>query len=127
MAHYARQRDPALSGYIAVGRNASDSTYAKRYADDTGFDLREVSVEPHGSQTLSLIETVVNTVKSFEPAVIRPSLYTYLVSQRIHQDGFRVALCGEGADELFAGYEPLEQAFMQSNGAGRHVQNQCLT
>ena len=59
--------------------------------------------------------------------MIRPSLYTYLVSQRIHQDGFRVALCGEGADELFAGYEPLEEAFMQSNSAGRYVQKQCLS
>ena len=127
VVHYARQRDPALRGYIAVGRNAPNSAHAKRYADDTGFDLREVLVEPHGSQTFSLIDTVVNTVESFEPAVIRPSLYTYLVSQRIHQDGFRVALCGEGADELFAGYEPLEQAFTQSNSAGRYVQKQCLS
>ena len=127
VVHYARQRHPALSGYIAVGRNAPDCAYAKRYADDTGFDLREVLVEPHGSQTLSMIDTVVDTVESFEPAVIRPSLYTYLVSQRIHQDGFRVALCGEGADELFAGYELLKQAFMQSNGAGRYVQKQCLS
>ena len=63
VVHYARQRDPALSGYIAVGRNAPDSVYAKRYADDTGFDLREVLVEPHGNQTLSLIDTVVDTVE----------------------------------------------------------------
>lgn len=127
LVHYARRYDPSLSGYIAVGPNAPDGEYARRYADDTGFDLHEVQVEPHGSETLSLIETVVGTVESFEPAVIRPSLYTYLVSQRIHEDGFRVALCGEGADELFAGYEPLEQAFMQLNGVGRYVQKQCLS
>ena len=59
--------------------------------------------------------------------MIRPSLHTYLVSQRIHDDGFRVALCGEGADELFAGYSPLEYAFMQSTRMGRHVQRQCLS
>ena len=44
----------------------------------------------------------------------------------MHKDGFRVALCGEGADELFAGYEPLEQAFAQSNSLGDTVQIQCL-
>jgi asparagine synthase (glutamine-hydrolysing) len=65
-------------------------------------------------------------VETFEPAVIRPSLFTYLLSERIHQDGFRVALCGEGADELFAGYAPLESAFMQQNGSGRDLQQQCL-
>ena len=84
------------------------------------------AVEAHGADTLSLLELIVDAVEAFEPAVIRPSLHTYLVSQRIHQDGFRVALCGEGADELFAGYSPLEYAFMQSNGAGRYVQKQCL-
>ena len=65
-------------------------------------------------------------METFEPAVIRPSLHTYLLSQRIHQDGFRVALCGEGADELFAGYSPLEHAFVQPNGFGRNMQAQCL-
>ena len=124
--HYARRFSPAMPGYIAVGRNAPDHVYAKRYADETGLDLREVAVEAHCARTLPLIETVVDAVETFEPAVIRPSLHTYLLSERIHQDGFRVALCGEGADELFAGYEPLEYAFMQTNDLGRSVQKQCL-
>ena len=38
-----------------------------------------------------------------------------------------MALCGEGADELFAGYGPLEHTFAQGNGLGRHVQEQCLS
>jgi asparagine synthase (glutamine-hydrolysing) len=124
--HYARSFCPDMPGYIAVGGNAPDHVYAKRYAEETGLDLREVTVDAHGAETLSLLETVVDTVETFEPAAVRPSLQTYLLSQRIHQDGFRVALCGEGADELFAGYSPLESAFTQSNGAGRYVQKQCL-
>ena len=88
--------------------------------------MREVTVGAPSAEMLSLIETVVDAVETFEPSVIRPSLHTYLLSQRIHQDGFRVALCGEGADELFAGYSPLENAFMQSNDTGRYVQKQCL-
>ena len=126
VTHYARQLSPAMPAYIAVGRNSPDLLYAKRYADESGLDLREVPFVMHGAETLSLIETVVNSVEAFEPAIIRPSLHTYLLSQRIHQDGFRVALCGEGADELFAGYEPLEYAFLQADGVGRHAQKQCL-
>jgi asparagine synthase (glutamine-hydrolysing) len=127
VTHYARRFYPNIPGYIAVGNNAPDLIYAKRYADDTGLDLREVAVEAHGVKTLALIEAVVDIVEAFEPAVIRPSLHTYLVSQRIHQDGFRIALCGEGADELFAGYSPLEYAFAQPNGLGRYLQKQCLS
>lgn len=126
IVHYARRNNPALTGYIVCGADAPDAAYARRYADETGFDLREVRVEPKGRETLSLIETIVSAVESFEPAVVRPSLYTYLVSRRIHEDGFRVALCGEGADELFAGYEPLVEAFARGGHAGRNVREQCL-
>jgi asparagine synthase (glutamine-hydrolysing) len=85
-----------------------------------------VSVDVRSDSTFSLIEAAVDAVETFEPAVIRPSVYTYRVSQRIHQDGFRVALCGEGADELFAGYEPLETAFTQANTTGSGLRRQCL-
>lgn len=108
VTHYARRFRSEMPSYIAVGSGAPDYDYAKRYADDSGFDLREVSVERYGTYTLSLIESVVDAVEAFEPAIIRPGLHTYLVSKRISQDGFRVALCGEGADELFASYAPLE-------------------
>jgi asparagine synthase (glutamine-hydrolysing) len=126
VTHYARRFRPDLPGYIAVGSDAPDLVYAKRYADETGLDLREVTVEAEGADKLSLIETIVEAVETFEPAVVRPSLHTYLASRRIHEDGFRVALCGEGADELFAGYEPLEHAFVLADDAGRYVQKQCL-
>jgi asparagine synthase (glutamine-hydrolysing) len=126
VTHYARQVRPGMPAYIAVGRNAPDRDYARRYAGETGLDLREVDVEGDFADTPALIDTVVDAVEAFEPAVIRPSLYNYLLSQRMHRDGFRVALCGEGADELFAGYEPLEQAFAQTNAIGRHARKQCL-
>jgi asparagine synthase (glutamine-hydrolysing) len=126
VVHYARRFQPNISCYIAVGRSGPDHEYAKRYADDTGLDLREVEFNVTRAGVLSLADAVVEVVEAFEPAVIRPSLHTYLLSQRIHQDGFRVALCGEGADELFAGYEPLEEAFTHAKALGRDVRNQCL-
>jgi asparagine synthase (glutamine-hydrolysing) len=126
VVHYARRFRPEMQAYIAVGPDAPDQVYAERYADLTGLDLREVNVDVRSDSTLALIEAVVDVVEGFEPAVIRPSVYTYRVSQRIHQDGFRIALCGEGADELFAGYEPLETAFSQANMAGGSLRNQCL-
>jgi len=128
VTHYARRFRPETPGYIAVtGTDAPDYVHAKRYADETGLDLREVTVDAANAGMRALIETVVDTVEAFEPAVIRPSVQTYLVSRQIHRDGFRVALCGEGADELFAGYEPLEQAFVQATGLGRNLQQQCLS
>jgi asparagine synthase (glutamine-hydrolysing) len=124
--HYARRVRSDIPGYVAVGCGSPDYLFAKYYAEEAGLDLREVQIEAYGAKTLPLIAKVVETVETFEPAVIRSSLHTYLLSQRIHEDGFRVALCGEGADELFAGYAPLEHAFAQQNGLGRNLQMQCL-
>lgn len=126
VTHYARRHRSDIPGYIAVGSTAPDYSFAKVYADRTGLDLREIDLESQCDDRLSLIDMIVNTVETFEPAVIRPSLHTYLVAKRIHEDGFRVALCGEGADELFAGYEPLELAFSRTTDLGRRVQQQCL-
>ena len=64
--------------------------------------------------------------ESFEPAVVRDSYCTGLISRRMHRDGYRVALCGEGADELFAGYRPLELAFSAGEAYGAPLRDQCL-
>ena len=127
MMHYARRHRPKMPGYIIAGHGAPDYRYAKAYADQTGLDMREVQFDAQSPDTLSLLETVAQNVEAFEPAIVRPSLYAHLISKRIHEDGYRVALCGEGADELFAGYGPLEHAFAQSTALGRHVQEQCLS
>jgi asparagine synthase (glutamine-hydrolysing) len=127
VTHYARRYRPDMPAYIIAGRDAPDYRYAKAYADATQLDLREVTFEAQSPDTLPLLETVAQNVEAFEPAIVRPALYGYLVARKIHQDGFRVALCGEGADELFAGYGPLEHTFAQSNALGRHVQEQCLS
>jgi asparagine synthase (glutamine-hydrolysing) len=127
VTHYARRHRPEMPAYIIAGRDAPDYRYAKAYADTTKLDLREVAFEAQNPETLGLLETVAQEVEAFEPAVVRPALYGYLIARKIHQDGFRVALCGEGADELFAGYGPLEHSFAQSNTLGRHVQEQCLS
>ncbi|MGD0633793.1 MAG: asparagine synthetase B [Beijerinckiaceae bacterium] len=126
VAHYARQVRPEAPGYFLGGPGAPDYEHAARYAGMTGLDLRSVPLDGAGLDTPALIREIVTVTESFEPEVIRGSLCTYLLSQRIHQDGYRVALCGEGADELFAGYVPLELAFADSNVAGIFVRNQHL-
>lgn len=127
VTHYARRYRPDMPAYIIAGRDAPDYRYARAFADATKLDLHEVAFEAQSHETLALLETVTQSIEAFEPAIVRPALYGYLVAERIHHDGFRVALCGEGADELFAGYGPLEHSFAQGNALGRHVQEQCLS
>jgi asparagine synthase (glutamine-hydrolysing) len=125
VVHYARQVRADTPGYFLGGPSAPDYAYAARYADMTGLDLRPVALEDK-TPTLALIDEMVQTVETFEPSVLRDSFCTWLISAQMQKDGYRVALCGEGADELFAGYIPLELAFADGETSGTFVRDQCL-
>jgi len=125
VVHYARQLRPATPGYFLGGPSAPDYAYAARYAEVSGLDLRHVALDDT-TPTLALIDQMVETVETFEPSVLRDSFCTSLISAQMRRDGYRVALCGEGADELFAGYVPLEVAFDDGEAVGAFVRNQCL-
>ena len=126
IAHYARQTRPDTPAYFLGGADAPDYSYAACYAARTGLDLRCVGFDDVGDDTDACITEIIELVETFEPDVVRGSLCTALLSRRIHRDGYKVALCGEGADELFAGYVPLELAFDDSQWAGAVVRDQHL-
>jgi len=125
VVHYARQLRPATPGYFLGGESAPDYPFAARYADASGLDLRHVALDDT-TPTLALIDQMVEMVETFEPNVLRDSFCTGLISAQMSRDGYRVALSGEGADELFAGYMHLEVAFDDGETAGSFVRDQCL-
>lgn len=126
IAHYMRRLRPETPGYLVGGKDAPDYRYAAAYADRTGFDLRCVPFDAEGDETFSRIDDAVAMTESFEPNLIRGAVCSLAVSERIHEDGFRVALCGEGADELFCGYPPLEIAFQDDIEIGQALRSDCL-
>jgi asparagine synthase (glutamine-hydrolysing) len=126
VAHYARQFSPKAPGYFLGGPNAADYRYAAHFAEQTGFDLRLVPFDADSDAVFSLIGEVVECTETFEPGDVRGAVCAYVLAQRMHEDGFRVALCGDGADELFCGYPLLEQAFARDAATGRIVRDECL-
>ena len=126
VAHYARQLRPETPGYFVGGPDSVDYPFAAAYAEATGFDMRHVPFHPHSDDTFALLSEAVVTTESFEPALVRGAVVSLAVSKAIQKDGIRVALCGEGADELFCGYTPLEKAFGIDESYGRAMREECL-
>lgn len=126
VAHYARQFRPEAPGYFVGGTDAPDFRFAADYAARTGFDLRLVPFAPDSDEVFAAIDRVVEVTESFEPNLVRGAVCSLMAAQRMHADGFRVALCGEGADELFCGYPPLELAFHENDADGRPIRDECL-
>jgi asparagine synthase (glutamine-hydrolysing) len=126
VAHYARQTRPEMPGYFIGSTDSPDFRYAAEYAARTGFDLRLVPFAPESDEVFAEIDRVVEVTESFEPNLVRGAVCSLMAAERMHADGFRVALCGEGADELFGGYAPLEVAFHDDPANGALLRDECL-
>jgi asparagine synthase (glutamine-hydrolysing) len=126
VAHYAQRFCPKAPAYFLGNETAPDFPYVTAYAEKSGIDLRLVPFDPDSDATFGRIDDAVEMCETFEPTVIRGATCSYLLSLKMHEDGFRVALCGEGADELFAGYLPLAYAFREGNEIGRSVRDQMV-
>ena len=126
VAHYARELRSEAPGYFLGDEKAPDYEFAARYADLSGLELRTVSMAAPRFSTRAHLKDVISTLETFEPSVVRDAMCNYALFEQVHADGFRVALSGEGADELFAGYVPLEIAFAHGGEAGNFVRSQTL-
>ena len=126
IAHYVRQHRPETPGYFVGSVHGPNFRYAAEYAAVSGFDLRIVPFEPDGDEMFGSIGRVVEICESFEPNLVRGAVYSLMAAERMREDGFRVGLGGEGADELFCGYAPLEIAFGAGDANARTIRADVL-
>ena len=126
LAHYAHRLRPEAPGYFLGGPSSPDYTYAAAFAERSGLDLRLVALPSSPADLERVLPELVGTVEAFEPEVLRDAYCNRLLAEAVHRDGYRVVLAGEGADELFAGYRPLEVGFAHSESVGRDLRRQTL-
>jgi asparagine synthase (glutamine-hydrolysing) len=126
IAHYARRLRPEAPGYFLGGSSSPDFPYAAAFAERSALDLRLVELPSSPDDLEQVLPDLAVAVEAFEPEVLREAYCNWLLAQAVQRDGYRVVLAGEGADELFAGYRPLEVGFAHSEAAGRDLRRQTL-
>ncbi len=91
--------------YSLATPDSLDYDYVVELVKHLGIDQQTKLVSlPHANEMKSLVEKVVYSTESYNPSIISNGLATYILSQKAHEDGIKVILSGEGADELFCGY-----------------------
>jgi asparagine synthase (glutamine-hydrolysing) len=65
---------------------------------------------PAENEISELISKAVYHTESYNPSIVSNGLATYLLSKAADDDGIKVVLSGEGADELFCGYSISKDA-----------------
>lgn len=106
LAYFLQERKPKAIAVITEDFLASDLTYCQLIAKtfDIPLDIKTV-------QTSELLESVEETIKIleiFNDIEIRNSVAMYIVLKTIKEKGSASIITGDGADELFAGYNFLK-------------------
>jgi len=106
IAAIASQYCPGLKTFAVGLENSPDLKAARRVADFLGTDHHEQILSPQ--QIQQDLPQILYHLESFDQDLVRSAVPCYYVSQLAAQH-VKVVLTGEGADELFAGYDYHKQ------------------
>jgi len=103
-ANWLEQRGERLKTF-AVGTHGSPDLVAARAA------AKHLGTEHHeriytAEEAIEAVPMVVRAIEHFDPSLVRSAVPNYLLAE-MAAEHVKVVLTGEGADELFAGYEYL--------------------
>ena len=79
-----------------------DAGMAQKVADTLGTDHHEKAYEV--DEMLDILDDVVYAAETFDYPLVRSCIPNYMATHQF-DDTSRVTLCGEGGDEVFAGYD----------------------
>ena len=104
-ANWYRGRDEKLKTFAVGLEDSPDLLAARAVAEHLDTEHHE-SVYT-AEDAVGVLPEVVRTIESFDPSLVRSAVPNYILAEFTAQH-VKVVLTGEGADEIFAGYDYLE-------------------
>ena len=105
IAHFFKKRKPDAVAIISEDFVSTDLTYCQTISKET-----QIPLTIHSVTTSTILEGVENTIrilKNFNDIEIRNNVVMYLALKWAKENNKKSIITGDGADELFAGYNFL--------------------
>ena len=105
--HLATKHHRDVTAFSIGTEDSPDLEFAKRYCADLG--VPHVVLPFSKEQAVRTIPDAIFDGELFEPIDISDMVNMSAVYSAIRANGFKVALSGDGSDEIFAGYDLFKQ------------------
>jgi len=107
IAYVAKDLVPNLKFYTAGTEGSKDLLFAQKFAKI--YNLEHSIVKISFKDMLDVLPEVIYALETYDAALIRSAIPMFIISKYIKDNSNRdVLLTGEGGNELFGGYEYLE-------------------
>jgi asparagine synthase (glutamine-hydrolysing) len=93
--------------YSILDEKHSDYKYVKIIHKFMKISSNEFSLIklPNEKDLIRILDKVVYHTQSYNPSIISNGICSYILSKKAKKDGVKVVLTGDGADEMFMGYD----------------------
>ena len=105
LAHYIKKRESKGIAIISEDFVSTDLTYCQIISKETKIPLTIYNVTT--SEILEAVESTIKILKNFNDIEIRNNVVMYLAIKWAKENDYKSIITGDGADELFAGYNFL--------------------
>jgi asparagine synthase (glutamine-hydrolysing) len=105
---HVHEMHPDCMAFTIGTPGSDDVSYARRVTRDLGVDHEVIELVP-GDIHLPDIREAIRLSELTEYGDVINAVISRLLFARVHSCGVKVVLCGDGSDELFAGYEMYQQ------------------
>lgn len=107
MSALSGRRDVTALTFSSGKRNSDEGTQAKKISEF--FKIPHVNVEVSDIEVSSFLENI--SIHFSEPIADAAGLALLLLVREAKSRGFKVALSGDGGDEVYGGYEHIERKY----------------
>ncbi|QKY70115.1 asparagine synthase B [Lentibacillus sp. CBA3610] len=106
LARENRKRNEPLKSFCVGSSDSEDVKRARQVAEEIGSEHHEYIFDEQA--LIDHLPEVIYYLESYDSSLVRSAIPSYFVSRLAAEHGVKVILSGEGADELFSGYEYLK-------------------
>ena len=107
LAYFLKEKKPKAISVIAKDFPSEDLTYSQIVSQK--FKLPLTIIKADTSEILEAVKGTISILKNFNDIEIRNNIVMYIAIKFVKANGFSGIVTGDGADELFAGYNFLKK------------------